>query len=188
MKRILYAFAVIWLFGVNACSALWSGVSQNNESIGATATLLSAYPQDEASITPTATMTEQEVTNACAKTIKAYAAINRCTNWNDHHQLFSKRGPYYDITPEPDGGAYCYDIESAEVVKILTVEEWWRLENTGREIPEAAKPTLPEERVFYVEISLKLRPDAPTPSSNPIFFLMWMLPEDGQCLIRTYGW
>jgi hypothetical protein len=189
MKKV-YLVAMILLIGISACSTSQDVPTQNPPQ-DVTATLpASAYPQDEPAITPTATMNNQQIFDACAKTIRAYAASNRCTNWDEYYQLFSKKSGYYNETPNPENSSYCYEVESAEVVRILTVEEWWNPENPGREIPQAAQPEYPGEHVFYVEILPKFKPEY-TPVSPPGSlnkFLMWMLPENGKCLIRTYGW
>ncbi|MBI3172705.1 MAG: hypothetical protein HYZ25_03230 [Chloroflexi bacterium] len=189
MKRFMSVFALGCLIVISACSALRNTPTQNPPK-DTTATLpASAYPQDETVIPPTATLTEQQILDACTETIKAYAVVDRCTNWSAYHELFSAKGPYFNATPEPDGGTYCHNIESAEVVKILPVEEWWNSGNPGKELPPSAKPTLLEERVFYVEIYLTMKPEGgPAPDPNPISQLMWMIPENGKCLIRTYGW
>jgi hypothetical protein len=185
MKRVL--LVTLALFIISACSTRQDTQTQNLPK-EITATVL-AYPQDEPAITPTVAQIEQEISNACIETIQAYIAIDRCTNWNEYHELFSTQGPHYKVTPKPDGGTYCNTVESAEVVKILPVEEWWNLGNPGKEIPPSAKPTSPEERVYYVEIYLTMKPEGgPAPDPNPFSQLMWMLPENGKCLIRTYGW
>ena len=184
MKKFARMLVWVGLILGSACS------TSNNLPQDTPATLpASAYPQDEPTLIPTATLTEQQIFDACAETIKAYAAVDRCTNWGTYHKLFSAKGPYFNATPEPDGGTYCHNIESAEVVKILPVEEWWNSGNPGKELPPSAKPTSPEERVYYVEIYLTMNPEGgPAPDPNPISQLMWMLPENGKCLIRTYGW
>jgi hypothetical protein len=185
MKK--FARMLIWVGLIlgSACS-----MSQNPPK-DTTATLpASAYPQDETAIPPTATMTDQQIFDACAETIRAYAASNRCTNWDEYHQLFSPKSGEYNVTPNPENSSYCHEVESAEVVRILSAEEWWNEENPGSEMPKAAQPEYPGEHVFYVEILPKFKPDY-TPVSPPGSlnrFLMWMIPENGKCLIRTYGW
>ncbi|MBI5293850.1 MAG: hypothetical protein HY869_00125 [Chloroflexi bacterium] len=184
-------FAImIWLLVISACSAPQVTPTQNPQE-EATASVV-AYPQDEPTIIPTATMTDQEVFDACAETIRAYAASDRCTNWDEYRQLFSPKSGEYNTTPNPENSIYCYEVESAEVVRILTAEEWWNKENPGREMPKAAQPEYPGERVFYVEIMPKFKPDItpipPRESGSLNRFLMWMLPENGKCLIRDYGW
>ncbi|MFZ5878196.1 MAG: hypothetical protein ACOY0R_02385 [Chloroflexota bacterium] len=177
-------FAIlIWLLVISACSTPQSTSVQDEPTPF-------AYPQDESAITtPTVAQTEQEISNACIDTIQAYIAIDRCTNWNEYHELFSTQGPHYKVTPKPDGGTYCNTVESAEVVKILPVEEWWNSWSPETEISPSAKPTLPGERVYYVEIYITMKPEGgPPPDPNPFSQLMWMLPENGKCLIRDYGW
>ena len=184
MQKITRMLIWVGLILGSACST-----SQNPPKDTTTTLPASAYPQDGTVIPSTAAMTEQQIFDACTETIKAYAVVDRCTNWSAYHELFSAKGTYFNATPEPDGGTYCHNIESAKVIKILSVEEWWNSGNAGKELPVSAKPTSPEERVYYVEIYLTMKPGGgPAPDPNPISQLMWMLPENGKCLIRTYGW
>ncbi|MEW6713142.1 MAG: hypothetical protein AB1403_25200 [Candidatus Riflebacteria bacterium] len=78
MKRVL--LVTLALFIISACSTRQDTQTQNLPK-EITATVL-AYPQNELTATPTATMTEQEISDACTETIKAYATIDRCSNWN----------------------------------------------------------------------------------------------------------
>jgi hypothetical protein len=151
----------------------------------ATATV---YPQDKPTIIPTATMNDQQLFNACTETITKFMQSNPCKDWDAYHALFSTKSYGYNATPMAENDPACDMKESVNILQILTVEEWWSMENNGKDLPEAAQPTLPGERVFFVKVETTWRPGVVPPSQIPGTTLMWMLPENGKCLIRDFGW
>ncbi|MFZ5878198.1 MAG: hypothetical protein ACOY0R_02395 [Chloroflexota bacterium] len=183
MKRVF--LVTIALLVISACS-----IPQGTPTQDEPATLpASAYPQDESAITtPPAAMTEQEIFYACAETITKFMKSNPCKDWDAYHALLSTKSGYYNATPMAENDPACDMKESVKILQILTVEEWWRMENNGKDLPEAAQPTLPGERVFFVKVETTWRPGVVPPSQNPGTTLMWMLPENGKCLIRDHGW
>ncbi|MBI5293851.1 MAG: hypothetical protein HY869_00130 [Chloroflexi bacterium] len=179
MKRVF--LVTIALLVISACSA------PQSTSVAGEPTPI-AYPQDEPTITPTAAITDQQVFNACVETITKFMQSNPCKDWDAYHALFSTKSYGYNATPMAENDPACDMKESVKILQILTVEEWWRMENNGKDLPEAAQPNLPGERVFFVKVETTWRPGVVPPSQNPGTMLMWMLPENGKCLIRDYGW
>lgn len=183
MKRVF--LVTIALLVISACST-----PQGTPIQGEPATLpASAYPQDEPAITtPPAAMTEQEIFYACAETITKFMQSNPCKDWDAYHALLSTKSGYYNATRMAENDPACDMKESVKILQILTVEEWWRMENNGKDLPGDLHPIQPGELVFFVKIETTWRPHPgivpPTINST----IMRMLPENGKCLIRTFGW
>jgi hypothetical protein len=183
MKKILFIFAIV-LFGVSACSTHQNVPTQKSPK----ATTVIAYPQDEPTIIPTATMTEQEIFYACAETITKFMQSNPCKDWDAYHALLSTKSPRYKATPMAENDPACEMKESVKILQILTVEEWWQMGHNGEDLPGDLHPIQPGERVFFVKTETTWRPHPGVVPPSTDSTIMRLLPENGKCLMRTFGW
>jgi hypothetical protein len=179
MKRLIFLW-VVALLVISACSTPQSTSVQEEPTPF-------AYPQGEPTITPAATMTDQLLFDACAETITKFMQSNPCKDWDAYHALLSTKSPFYKATPMAEDDPACDMKESVKILQILPVEEWWQMENKGKDLPGDLHPVQPGELVFFVETETTWRTQGvATPTiSNMIFRL---LPENGKCLMRTFGW
>jgi hypothetical protein len=194
-----FRFAImIWLLVISACSTPQSTSAQDEPTpfayphdepamIPTSTMTVVAFSQEEPAIIPTATMSDQQLINACVETITKFMQSNPCKDWDAYHALLSPKSYEYKATPMAENDPACDMKESVKILQILPVEEWWQMGNNGKDLPGDLHPVQPGELVFYVETETTWRTQGVT-SPTVSNMIMRMLPENGKCLMRTFGW
>jgi hypothetical protein len=151
----------------------------------------SSFIYSDLQATPTTPATLQHTVNdVCEQTIIEFLQANPCKNWDDFHNLFATDSRHFQATPMASDDPFCGLKASTDVLRIISADEWWKSENPDKPLPEAAKPTRPDELVFFVEYNTQWQPGVVPASQNPGQMLMWMVFDysNRTCLIRNFGW
>jgi hypothetical protein len=176
MQKLLFVLIIMLLgaFGTNSCS-IYVNHSQ---------------PANTLSPQTVPTTSIQKIDSACTQVIVKFLQTDPCKNWDEFHHLFTPASRHFQSTPIPSNDPSCDLKTSNTILRIMPADEWWPLENPNQHLPESAKPTLPNEYVFFVEYEIQWRPGVVPASENPARMLMWMVfdNDNSTCLIREFGW